>query len=164
MFLVSDTDMLADMLTRQILQNSNIPFAQNLVDQAAGDQDLMSIRSRGSSRRPFDTLNNIQAAAEEKIKGDLQQMNAEVEKLNTDISAQKSAKDRNNALFAGLRNMELKQREINLKIYEKQKEARKEYQAQEDKIKWMNVLLMPLLVAAIGILIWIVRKIKTSAR
>jgi ABC-type uncharacterized transport system involved in gliding motility auxiliary subunit len=163
-FLVADTDMIADVISQRLLQNSNIPFALNLVDQAAGDRDLMSIRSRGSSRRPFDTLNNIKAAAEEKIKNDLKSMNDEVEKLNQDIASQKSAKDKNNALFTGLKNMQDKQREINLKIYEKQKEARKEYQAKEDLIKWVNVLTAPLLVAAIGILVWLIRKVKTSAR
>lgn len=156
--------MIADVISQRLLQNSNIPFALNLVDQAAGDRDLMSIRSRGSSRRPFDTLNNIKAAAQEKIKNDLKSMNDEVEKLNQDIASQKSAKDKNNALFAGLKNMQDKQREINLKIYEKQKEARKEYQAKEDLIKWVNVLSAPLLVAAIGIVVWLIRKVKTSAR
>lgn len=164
-FLASDTDMLSDMLLQQVRSgSSNIALALNLVDQAAGDKDLMSIRSRTSSRRPFDTLNNIRQAAMDKIKNDMKSMDAEVEKLNTDIAAQTTSKDMNNALFKGLKTMKDKQREINLKIYEKQKAARKEYQAQEDKIKWLNVLLMPLLVAALGIVVWIVRKIKTSAR
>src|SRR5690606_27552130 len=81
-FLVADSDMLADMIQREIiLRNSNLPFALNLVDQAAGDRDLMGIRSRGSARRPFDTLNNIRLAANERIQGDIEAMNKEVEKL-----------------------------------------------------------------------------------
>ena len=163
-YLVSDTDLLADMLTPQILQNSNLPFALNLVDQAAGDKDLMSIRSRGSSRRPFDTLNNIRAEANERIKNDVESMNKEVEKLNADISAQKTSKDRNNALFAGLKNMETKQREIQKRVYEKQKEANKEVKAKENKIQWLNILVMPLLVAGLGLVVYILRKVKTSAR
>ncbi len=163
-YLVSDSDMLADMLTPQILQNSNLPFALNLVDQAAGDKDLMSIRSRGSSRRPFKTLNDIKAEASERIKGDVESMNKEVEKLNADISSQKTGKDRNNALFAGLKTMEAKQREISKRIYEKQKEANKEVKAEENYIQWMNILLMPLLIAGAGLVVFILRKVKTSAR
>ena len=163
-YLVADSDLLADVLTPQILQNSNLPFALNLVDQAAGDKDLMSIRSRGSSRRPFDTLNNIRSVANEKIKGDIEAMNAEVEKINTSISAQKTSKDRNQALFSGLKEMETKQREISKRIYEKQKEANKEVKSKENLIQWMNILLMPLLIAGIGLVVWILRKVKTSAR
>ena len=163
-FLVADTDMLADVLTPQILQNSNLPFALNLVDQAAGDKDLMSIRSRGSSRRPFDTLNNIRSEANERIKNDIESMNKEVEKLNTDISAQKTGKDRNAALFAGLKTMETKQREISKKIYEKQKEANKEVKAKENRIQWLNILVMPCLIAGLGLAVYILRKVKTSAR
>ncbi len=163
-YLVADADMLADVLTPRILQNSNLPFALNLVDQAAGDQDLMGIRSRGSARRPFDTLNNIRAEANERIKNDLQSMNSEVEKLNTDIQSQKTSKDRNNALFAGLRAMEAKQREINKRIYEKQKEANKEVKAKENFIQWINILLMPLLIALAGLAVFVLRKVKTSAR
>ena len=163
-YLVADSDLLADVLTPQILQNSNLPFALNLVDQAAGDKDLMSIRSRGSSRRPFDTLNNIRSVANEKIKGDIEAMNAEVEKINTSISAQKTSKDRNQALFSGLKEMETKQREISKRIYEKQKEANKEVKSKENLIQWMNILLMPLLIAGIGLAVWILRKVKTSAR
>ena len=163
-FLVADTDMLADVLTPQILQNSNLPFALNLVDQAAGDKDLMSIRSRGSSRRPFDTLNNIRSEANERIKNDIESMNKEVEKLNADISAQKTGKDRNAALFAGLKTMETKQREISKKIYEKQKEANKEVKAKENTIQWLNILVMPCLIAGLGLAVYILRKVKTSAR
>lgn len=163
-YLVSDSDLLADMLTPQILQNSNLPFALNLVDQAAGDKDLMSIRSRGSSRRPFDTLNNIKAEANERIKGDIESMNKEVEKLNADISTQKTGKDRNNALFAGLKTMETKQREISKRIYEKQKEANKEVKAKENFIQWINILLTPLIITGLGLIVLVLRKAKTSAR
>ena len=163
-YLVGDSDMLADGLTPQILQNSNLPFALNLVDQAAGDKDLMSIRSRGSSRRPFATLNNIKSEANERIKGDIESMNKEVEKLNADISAQKTGKDRNNALFAGLKTMEAKQREISKRIYDKQKEANKEVKGKENFIQWINILLTPLIITGLGLIVLIVRKTKTSAR
>ena len=163
-YLVADSDLLADMLTPQILQNSNLPFALNMVDQAAGDKDLMSIRSRGSSRRPFDTLNNIKSEANERIKGDIESMNKEVEKLNADISAQKTSKDRNNALFTGLKTMEAKQREISKLIYDKQKEANKEVRAMENWIQWRNILLTPVLITGIGLVVLVLRKSKTSAR
>ena len=163
-YLVADSDMLADVLTPQILQNSNLPFALNLVDQAAGDKDLMSIRSRGSSRRPFDTLNNIKSEANERIKGDIESMNKEVEKLNADISAQKTGKDRNNALFAGLKTMEAKQRDISKRIYDKQKEANKEVKGKENFIQWINILLTPLIITGLGLIVLVLRKTKTSAR
>lgn len=164
-FLVADTDMLADMILQQVRSGgSNISFALNLVDQAAGDSDLMSIRSRGSSNRPFEALNKIKTAATEGIQREIAAMDKEVEDLNMKISQQNSIKEGIAAFNAGRKDLEEKQKTTRLKIYEKRKLAAKEIQATEDKFKWINVLTTPLIVAALGIIVWITRKVKTSAR
>lgn len=163
--LVADSDMLADMIhPDMILNNSNLPFALNLVDQAAGDRDLMSVRARGSSRRPFSALNEIAERAQAKIRAEVESLNAQLSNINETINRQKTAKDRNRAFFEGLRELQKKQREVNAAIYEKQKAARKEIKAQKDLIKWFNILTVPLLIVAIGLVVWIVRKARTSAR
>ncbi|MES2706576.1 MAG: Gldg family protein [Verrucomicrobiota bacterium] len=163
--LVADTDMLADMILQQVRSGgSNVPFAMNLIDQAAGDNDLMSIRSRGSSNRPFEALNKIKTAATEGIQKEIAAMDKEVEDLNVKISQQTSLKAGIAALNAGTQELRNKEKVTRAKIYEKRKLANKEIQATEDKFKWINVLTTPLIVAALGIIVWIIRKVKTSAR
>lgn len=163
-YLVADSDMLVDFLSPMIARNSNIPLALNMIDQAAGDHDLMAVRSRGSSRRPFSYLNRIQEEANAKIRQDIASMQAELDKINAEINSKKTAKERNEAIFAGLREFEQKRRELNGMIYEKQKSANKEVNARKDLIKWVNILLMPVVVTLVGIAVWLLRRTKTSAR
>jgi ABC-type uncharacterized transport system involved in gliding motility auxiliary subunit len=164
-FLVGDTDMLADILAQQqILQNSNLPFAVNLVDQAAGDKDLMSIRSRGSARRPFSTIKLVRDEATSKIRDQLKSMDEEVEKINADIQSQKTNKDRNAALMSGWKKMEQKSRDIAAQKYQLEKKANKEVKSKLNFYQWMNIILVPAIIAGIGLLVLIIRKLKTSAR
>lgn len=162
-FLVADTDMLADMILQQVRSGgSNLSFALNLVDQAAGDSDLMSIRSRGSNNRPFETLNKIKNAATEGIQREITALDKEA----NDIAEKITQKGVITLASLNATNAELREKEksTRLKIYEKRKLAAKEIQATEDKFKWINVLTTPLIVAALGIIVWIIRKVKTSAR
>lgn len=162
-FLVADTDMLADMILQQVRSGgSNLSFALNLVDQAAGDSDLMSIRSRGSNNRPFEALNKIKNAATEGITREI----AALDKEANDIAEKITQKGVITLASLNATNAELREKEkaTRLKIYEKRKLAAKEIQATEDKFKWINVLTTPLIVAALGIIVWIIRKVKTSAR
>src|SRR5205085_3683273 len=73
--LVGDADMIQDplairelgTLTGQRLimpANSNLSFAQSIVEQLAGDSNLISVRSRASRERPFTVVQKLQADAE----------------------------------------------------------------------------------------------------
>jgi ABC-type uncharacterized transport system involved in gliding motility auxiliary subunit len=45
---------------------NNGDFVSNAVDMLAGGNDLISLRSRGTAARPFDLVDDIQRAADEK--------------------------------------------------------------------------------------------------
>jgi ABC-type uncharacterized transport system involved in gliding motility auxiliary subunit len=71
---VADTDILEDRFwvqsqdffgqTVTIPVANNGDFVANSIDVLAGGDDLISLRSRGSSARPFELVNNIQRAAD----------------------------------------------------------------------------------------------------
>jgi len=71
--LVADTDMLNDkvcvriqnMMGRPVVHvvNGNINFVQSLVEQFAGDDDLISSRSRSSMSRPFTRVKDMETKA-----------------------------------------------------------------------------------------------------
>ncbi len=73
---VADTDILEDRFWVQVQdffgQRVEVPvadngdFVGNAVDALAGGGDLIGLRSRGSSARPFDLVNNIQRAADDR--------------------------------------------------------------------------------------------------
>lgn len=163
-YLVADSDMLCDLLTQQMQDTGNIAMALNMVDEAAGDPDLMSVRSRGAAIRPFSKLNEIKEAAEKKIRADVDKLNEERQKLIDSINNAKSAKDRAKAFYSGLEADRKKQQEIGAQIYQKQKAARKEIEAEVNAIKWKNVLIPPAILALLGIGVYFARLFRTAAQ
>ncbi len=160
-YLLGDSDMIADIQPN--FQSHNFALALGMIDQASGDRDLLEVRGRGAATRPFSTLKKIMQEANDKIQKDVESMQAEAEKLATDVNSQRSAKDRNNALLKGWKEMQAKETTLRKQIYQKQKEAKKEYESMIFGIKWRNVFLPPLLVALAGIAVFITRKVRTAA-
>jgi ABC-type uncharacterized transport system involved in gliding motility auxiliary subunit len=60
--------------------------------------------------------------------------------------------------------MEQKSREIAARKYQLEKEANKEVKSKLNFYQWMNIILVPAIIAGIGLLVLIIRKLKTSAR
>ncbi len=160
-YLLGDSDMVADIQPN--FQSNNFALAIGMIDQASGDRDLMEVRGRGAATRPFSTLKKIMQEANERIQKDVESMQAEAEKLATDVNSQRTAKDRNNALIKGWKDMQAKETQLRKQIYQKQKEAKKEYEGMIFGIKWRNVFLPPLFVALAGLAVFITRKVRTAA-
>ncbi len=82
---VADTDILEDRFWVQVQdffgQRVTVPvanngdFVGNAVDMLAGGNDLISLRSRGTSARPFDRVDSIQRAADDKYQATAKDLN-----------------------------------------------------------------------------------------
>jgi len=82
---VADTDILEDRFWVQVQdffgQRVTVPvanngdFVSNAVDMLAGGNDLISLRSRGTSARPFDRVDSIQRAADDKYQATAKDLN-----------------------------------------------------------------------------------------
>jgi ABC-type uncharacterized transport system involved in gliding motility auxiliary subunit len=87
--IVADSDWLLDFTSVQRIEqlnaymprNDNLAFATNLADFLAGSEDLIAIRGKGRSQRPFDVIDRMENAAQEKY----QTAMTEVEKRLADI-------------------------------------------------------------------------------
>lgn len=101
--LVADTDILTNRLWVQVqaflgqqLMNAfanNGDFAVNAIDNLGGSSDLISIRGRATSQRPFTTVDNMRRAAEESFRGkehELQQRLSDTERKLTELQSGKS--------------------------------------------------------------------------
>ncbi|HKW38069.1 MAG TPA: GldG family protein, partial [Burkholderiales bacterium] len=84
--LVGDSDFINDGAAVQIQEifgqriviprNGNIAFAQALVDQFAGDPDLIKLRSRASAARPFVRIRDMEARAQQAYLGKIKDLEA----------------------------------------------------------------------------------------
>jgi len=169
---VADTDMLSNRLWVQItpffgqkLMNAfanNGDFFINSVDNLTGSSDLISIRGRATSQRPFTTVEDMRRAAEESFHGkekELQQKLSDTEKKLGELQSGKS-KDQEMILSPEQR-AEL-QTFLDQKVAIR-KELRQVRRGLDDKIealgtrlKIVNIGLMPLLITllALGFAWW----------
>jgi ABC-type uncharacterized transport system involved in gliding motility auxiliary subunit len=102
--IVADTDLLSDRLWVQV-QNflgqaifnpfaNNGEFVFNAVDNLAGDGDLIAVRTRAASSRPFERLDTIKRAAEQRFRVEEKRLQDELTALEAKLEQlQPSAPD-----------------------------------------------------------------------
>ena len=160
--IVADTDVLTNRLWVQVqailgqqIQNAfanNGDFIVNAVDNLGGSSDLISIRGRATSQRPFTTVEEMRRAAEESFRGkerELQQQLGDTERKLTELQSSKSKE--NELILSPEQKAEL-QKFLDQKV-EIRKELRQVRRGLDDRIeslgtrlKLVNIGLMSLLI------------------
>jgi ABC-type uncharacterized transport system involved in gliding motility auxiliary subunit len=172
--LVSDADMLTDGASVDtedvygqkvvVPRNGNLNFAQGLVEQVAGDFDLSTLRSRASFVRPLTVIQNMDARAQQKYLGkinDLQEsLNQTQEKL---VAMQKQRPGGQSTVLSPAQqtevdNFKLKAVQARRDLKDLRKNLRAESESLQLWTKVLNIGVVPLLVALLGILLAITRR------
>jgi gliding motility-associatede transport system auxiliary component len=179
--LVGDADMLYDYFMVDRWQtpfgviarpaNGNLSFAQSLVEQMAGDENLISVRARATLSHPFKRIRDMEAVANQKFQAEIKSLEAKrdaAEQRINELQQQKKGADQRFILSpeqtAEL--TKLQQDEVDTRKHLKtvQKEFRKEVVALQTRVKWINILAVPFAVTASGIALAFVKRKKTSAK
>ncbi len=179
--LVGDADLLADEFSLRRMEspfgtimsamNANLTFGQNVVEQMAGDSNLIGVRSRATVARPFTLVKKLEAEAQARGQAkvlELQQSLNETQQRLNELQAQRQDKDQRFILSpeqrAELENFRKKQGEVGRELRQAQKDLRKEVVSLETRLKWFNILAMPFAVTAAGVGIAFIKRKKTSAK
>ena len=179
--LVADTDMLADQVCVQVRNimgyrmvqpmNGNLNLVQSLVEQLAGDSDLVTLRSRASLNRPFTRLKEMEAKAgrewEDKLK-ELETKKSETERKISELQAAKAGSEQKFILSPEqqkeLANYQETVASANKDLKETRKKLRKETDSLEFWTKVMNIGAVPVLVAATGLVLAMYKRKRTAAQ
>jgi ABC-type uncharacterized transport system involved in gliding motility auxiliary subunit len=178
--LIADTDWLSDNFSVQVQNffgqkivqpiNGNLSLAQSLVEQMAGDQNLIGVRSRASMNRPFTVVKEMQAQAQSRYQEEIGKIQREVDETNqklTELQGKKEAGQRNilsKEQQEEIEKFKQKRALANKHMKEVRRNLRQDIDALENRLKWGNIIGMPLLVAGAGIALGISRKQKTKAQ
>jgi ABC-type uncharacterized transport system involved in gliding motility auxiliary subunit len=179
--LVGDVDMIHEKVALQPVRtlfgtvlapaNGNLSFAQNAIEQLAGDNNLITVRSRATLTRPFTRIQEMLAVANQKYQAEmskLEQKKGEATRRLGELQQQKKDKDQRFILSPEqaqeIRNLRKEEAETSKKLKQVRKEFQGEIVALQDTLKWLNILAVPLAVAVSGILIAAVKRKKTSAK
>ena len=164
--LFADTDMLTDRLWVQkqpfLGQNIINAFADNgnivvnSVDNLLGNQDLISIRTRASSGRPFERVNELQLKAEQEFRATeerLQQDLAETERKLTELQAARSGDDLlvlSDEQQAELQRFMDRKLEIRRDLRAVQHDLQSDITRLGTRLKLINIALVPALVIVVA--------------
>jgi ABC-type uncharacterized transport system involved in gliding motility auxiliary subunit len=179
--LFGDADMLYDPFTMrridspfgamQMAMNANLNLAQNLAEQMTGDSNLIAVRSRATLNRPFTRIREAEAVANEKFQAEikrLQESKDEAQRKINEMQQAKKDKDQRYILSpeqrAELEKLRREEAETGKRLRQVQKDLRKEVVSLQNRIKWINILAVPLAVTVTGIVIAVVNRRKTSAK
>ncbi len=168
LIVVADTDLLSDFLwVRQ--QNffgqrvaqawaNNGDFVWNAIDNLAGSGDLISLRGRASFRRPFERVDALRRAADDRFRAkeiELEQELEATEQTLTQLQAQGS--DQAGQLVSPQQQAEIARFEgEKLRIRRDLREVRRgldqEIEALGERLKLLNIVIAPLLFAGVAML------------
>ena len=177
--LVGDSDFINDGAAVQIQEifgqrivvprNGNIAFAQALVDQFSGDAALIQLRGRASAARPFTVIRDMEAKAQQSYLGKIKELEANLAQTQEKLAAlQKGRGQATGTILSAEQQTELesfrkKAAETRLVLKEVRRELRADSEALQFWTKVLNIALMPLLVALVGIGLAAVRRRRMPA-
>lgn len=167
--LFADVDVLSDRVwvQRQAFLGQSIlsPFADNgsmavnAVDNMLGNSDLISIRTRASSSRPFERVEALQAEAEMNYRETEQRLQEELAETERKLTELQAARGDEDLMVLSTEQQEEVQRfvdrklEIRQELRHVQHELRSDIEKLGTRLKLLNIALVPLLVmAAAGLL------------
>jgi ABC-type uncharacterized transport system involved in gliding motility auxiliary subunit len=141
--------------------NDNLSFAANSLDFLAGSRDLISIRGKGNSLRPFTVVRKMEADAEEKYKEKLTALEAQINEVQAKLTELQGKKGDGKLLASpeATRAIEDFQKQESAMRGERRqirRSLREGIDALENRLLVVNLLGTPLLVCAFGL--WYYRK------
>jgi ABC-type uncharacterized transport system involved in gliding motility auxiliary subunit len=174
---VADTDMLEDRFWAQVQDffgqqvvipvASNGDFVVNATDNLLGSDDMISLRTRGQSARPFTLVQDIQRDAELKFRAkerELTEKLKETEKKLTEMQGPggPGASEQGKVILSKEQQEAIDQFRSEMlgtrrELRDVQHELRRDIEGLEMMLKFVNIWLIPILVAIAALLVGIVR-------
>ena len=150
--------------------SGNLTLLQNMVELLGGDDNLVNARSRATQARPFTRVRDIQAKAESKFLEEVKKLEEERNATQRKIQELQSKKEAGQRFILSpeqkkeLENLRKSESQAGRKLKEVRKELRKEVDSLENRVKWMNIAGMPLLVAFFGVGLALVNRNRRAAK
>ena len=174
--LFADTDLLSDRLWVQVQPifgatafADNGALAINAVDNMLGNRDLISIRTRATSARPFDRVEEIRVAAERSYRATEERLQQELQDAERRLTELQAAKGENELLVisdeqqAEIQRFMDRRLEIRRDLRQVQHDLRRDIDRLDTRIKIINIVLVPAVVMLIA-LGWALRRRRRQAR
>ena len=146
--------------------SNNADFLVNSLENLAGSQALISLRSRGLSVRPFHTIQDIKNNAEDKYRETEQKLTEKLKVLQNklqglgDKSQSKGKVILTSAQQKAFEKFRAEMLDVRKQLRDVQLALRKDIEQLDTKLKVINIWLMPIVIAVLAIILAIIRRRK----
>ncbi|MFP4379457.1 MAG: Gldg family protein [Candidatus Sumerlaeia bacterium] len=168
---VSDVDMISDrasvriqnFLGREMIYpfNDNLYFLTNCAENLTGSDELISLRSRGKSQRPFDKVSEIQQAAQERWRAKEEELNQKLQAAEQRLNQLQQGTEERQVLSAEftkeINQLREERRKTSKELREVRRQLREDVEALGFRLKFINIALVPIIVIAFGLGVAVVR-------
>jgi ABC-type uncharacterized transport system involved in gliding motility auxiliary subunit len=167
LLLIADTDWLFDEYSVRKLNflgtaayeplNDNLAFAGNALDFLSGSQDLISIRGKGTSLRPFKVVHEMEVNAQQKYQEQLAALEARLNKVQSQLTELEGRKTEGGRLVAtpeiarSIEDYRRQQAKLRGERREIRKSLREGIAALQNRLLLLNLLATPALVGGFGV-------------
>jgi ABC-type uncharacterized transport system involved in gliding motility auxiliary subunit len=142
--------------------NDNLSLAANSLDFLSGSRDLISIRGKGNSVRPFTVVKHMEAKAAEKYKEKLTALEARINEVQSKLAELQGKKSEGGKLIASpeatraIEDFQKQSSALRGERREIRRSLREGIDALENRLLVVNLLGTPLLVCGFGL--WFYRR------
>ena len=166
LFVIADTDWLFDDYSLRKLNffgqtavepyNDNLSFAANTLEFLGGSQDLIGIRGKGSSLRPFTVVRAMEIEAQKKYQEKLTSLDARLAEVQKKLGEMQAKKGEGNRLVAtpemakAIADFQKQQAVMSGERRQIRRALREDIDGLEKKLLTLNLLATPVLVGAFG--------------
>ena len=168
----SDVDFISDMLAYQnsflgrMVVGDNSTLLINAVENLGGSSNLISIRSRGNYRRPFEVVDRIEAEADKETAEEMATLQAQIDGYNKNLQALVASSQGEQEDVIG--STILKQRrDIELQIHQAKRQLndvklkrRERIEALESRLRQLNMLAVPAVILVVAIALGLHRSVR----
>ncbi|MCJ7692822.1 MAG: GldG family protein [Sedimentisphaerales bacterium] len=163
----ADVDFISDTIAYQnsffgtLVVGDNGALMQNAIEELSGSSDLISIRSRGSFKRPFLMVDEIERQAEAETAEEEAKINAEIAGFQGELSKiLASAKEGEEEIIGSSIVRKKKEIEFNIRRAQRQlrevkMQRREQIEALGNMLRNFNMLMAPVAILGVAIVLWV---------
>ncbi len=176
LLIVADTDLLSDRMWvqvqeffgQQILNSwaNNGDLVINSFDNLVGSTDLISIRGRETSARPFTLVNEIRLAADQKFRATEESLQAKLAETEKKLVALQQQRNDTNTLAlspeqeAEIEKFQQEKIQVRKELRQVRHNLNLDIEKLGSKIKFINIGLVPIIISILALLLSFIRRNK----
>jgi predicted RNase H-like nuclease (RuvC/YqgF family) len=140
-----------------------------VTEQLAGDENLIGVQPRHLTR-PFTVVKEMQAKATQRYQAKIAELQKEVDETNQKLGELQGKKEANQRFVVSkeqqdeIERFKKKRAKANQDLKKERRNLAQDIESLQNRLKWWNIIGMPIVVAIVGITLAVVRKQKTKAR